>query len=298
MTEQILLTDGGLETSLIYRDCIALREFAAFELLETGAGRSALARYFRRYLDIATQAGRGFVLDTPTWRASRDWGAHLGYDAEAMTRINRDAVTFARILRRSSDCAPVLINGVIGPRGDGYVAEAVMTAEAAAAYHGQQVDALAAGGVDTLSAVTMTNASEATGILRAANAVGLPITVGFTTETDGRLPSGQTLSAAIAEVDAATDRPPERFMVNCAHPEHFADALEGAHATRIGAIRCNASRLSHAELDASETLDDGDPGDFARDAAELARRLPNLAVIGGCCGTDERHIARTAAALA
>lgn len=298
MTDDILLTDGGLETALIFRMGVALRDFAAFELIESAAGRATLARYWRPFFDLAARTGRGFVLDTPTWRASRDWGARLGHDADAVARINRDAVAFADALRRGAPRPDAIrINGVVGPRGDGYVAGAAMAPSEAEAYHRHQVEALATGPLDTLSAVTMTNVPEAVGILSAANGAGVPAVIGFTVETDGRLPSGVALADAIAEVDAATSRPPRFYMVNCAHPEHFAHVLHGPHAARIGAIRPNASRLSHAELDAAETLDDGDPGEFGTLAAGLAYDLPAIQVLGGCCGTDHRHLERLAHAL-
>ena len=298
MTDDILLTDGGLETSLIFHEGAVLRDFAAFELLETDEGRATLARYWRPYLDLAARTGRGFVLDTPTWRASRDWGARLGYGADAIARINRDAACFAADLRRDAPSpAAILINGVVGPRGDGYVAGDAMTPSEAEAYHRHQVDALAMGPVDAVTAVTMTNVPEAVGVLRAANEADLPVTIGFTVETDGRLPSGARLADAIAEVDAASPRPPRWFMVNCAHPEHFAHVLDGPHAARIGALRCNASRLSHAELDAAEELDAGDPEEFGTLGAGLALDLPAIRVLGGCCGTDHRHLERLAHAL-
>lgn len=298
MTNEILLADGGLETALIFHEGIDLRDFAAFELLENETGRATLARYWRPFLDLAARTGRGFVLDTPTWRASRDWGAGLGYDADTIARINREAVIFAADLRRDAEAsATIRLNGVVGPRGDGYAAETVMTALEAEAYHRHQVDALAMGPLDMLTAVTMTNVPEAVGILRAANDADLPVAIGFTVETDGRLPSGASLADAIDEVDAASPRPPGWFMLNCAHPDHFSHVLDGPHAARIGALRCNASRLSHAELDTAETLDAGDPIEFATLCAKLAAALPNIRVLGGCCGTDHRHLTCLADAL-
>ncbi|MGB3556466.1 MAG: homocysteine S-methyltransferase family protein [Jannaschia sp.] len=297
-TDAISLTDGGLETALIFCDGIDLPDFAAFPLLDSEEGRATLARYWQPFLELAAGTGRSFVLDTATWRASPDWGARLGYDAAAILRVNRDAAAFAADLRRDAPSATsIRINGVIGPRGDGYVPGKAMTPSEAEAYHGPQVDALALGGVDEVTAVTMTNVPEAIGILRAANDADLPVTIGFTVETDGRLPSGDALADAIATVDAATPRPPRWFMVNCAHPEHFAHVLLGPHAARIGAIRCNASRMSHAELDAAETLDAGDPAEFGALSAGLAHALPNLRLIGGCCGTDHRHLVQLANAL-
>jgi homocysteine S-methyltransferase len=288
------LTDGGLETTLIFHDRIDLPEFASFVLMDDHEGRGALVRYYRRYLDVAAQTASGFVLETPTWRANPDWGRRLGYDAAALERVNREAVMMLDELREeyAGRCASVVVSGNIGPRGDGYIAEDHMGVAEAADYHGAQIRVFAEAGVDVATAITMTYPEEAAGIVAAANRVGLPSVIGFTTETDGRLPAGQALEEAIEQVDRDTDGGPAYYMVNCAHTDHFSGALaEGEDWTsRIGGIRANASRLSHAELDEMEVLDDGDPREFGELHQALAKRLPWLCVFGGCCGTDHRHI--------
>jgi S-methylmethionine-dependent homocysteine/selenocysteine methylase len=187
---------------------------------------------------------------------------------------------------------PFVISGCIGPQSDGYAPTTTMTAHESEAYHGVQIRTVAGTAADLVTALTMTYADEATGIVRAARAAGLPAVISFTVETDGRLPSGQTLGDAIEEVDGATDSAAAYFMVNCAHPTHFVDVLDdGAPWTeRIRGLRANASTKSHAELDEAEELDSGDPADLAARHAELARKLPSLSVIGGCCGTDHRHV--------
>jgi S-methylmethionine-dependent homocysteine/selenocysteine methylase len=300
--DRLFLTDGGLETTLIFHDGIDLPLFAAFPLLDSDEGRAALRGYFAPYLELAAERGTGFVLDTPTWRANADWGLQLGYDRDALARVNRDAVAFAREQRAAAGGAPdpIVVNGVIGPRGDGYVAGEMMTAEAAAAYHALQADAFAAAGADMLTAVTMTHVGEATGVARAAASAGLPCAIAFTVETDGRLPSGQPLGEAIAAVEAATGSGPAYYMVNCAHPSHFAHVLAGLGdvAARIGGLRVNASSKSHAELDEATELDEGDPAALHGEHAELLAHLPRVTVIGGCCGTDARHVASAAGAYA
>jgi homocysteine S-methyltransferase len=233
------------------------------------------------------------VLETPTWRANPDWGRLLGYDAAALAQANREAVRLVSELRtawRSRLAGPVVLSGIIGPRGDGYVADAPSSAEAAAAYHRPQAEALRDGGVDMLAAVTMTSSAEAVGIARSAREVGLPVAISFTVETDGRLPSGESLRDAIAKVDA--DAPPAYFAVNCAHPSHVEASLaEGGDWTaRIRGIRANASIRSHAELDAATELDVGDPVDLGDRYRRLRIPLPALNVLGGCCGTDQRHL--------
>lgn len=285
------LTDGGLETTLVFVDGIDLPDFAAFPLLDTDEGRAALRRYYTPYLDLAEKRGVGFVIDTPTWRASLDWGARLGFDPIRLAGINRSAVEFVTALADERPNLHRVVNGVIGPRGDGYVVGATMTASEAAAYHGLQARAFAEAGAEMISAITMTYAEEAIGITRAAGSVSLPVVVSLTVETDGRLPSEQTLADAIAQIDAATTTPPAYYMVNCAHPTHFIDHLDPAAdwVGRIHGVRANASTMSHAELDAATELDRGDIGLLTDNYAQLASVL-DLRVIGGCCGTDHEHV--------
>jgi S-methylmethionine-dependent homocysteine/selenocysteine methylase len=291
------IADGGLETTLIYHQGFDLPEFAAFVLLDDEAGLAGLRAYYAPYVELAGDRGVTAVLDTPTWRASLDWGAKLGYSPGALADVNRRAVELLDHIRATSE-VEILISGAIGPRGDGYVVGSTMTAETAQRYHAPQVDAFADAAADLVSAVTMTYAAEAIGIARAAAVADVHAVISFTVETDGRLPSGQPLGDAIEEVDAATDRSVAYYMVNCAHPTHFAHVLEGGWTDRVRGIRANASKLSHAELDAAEELDAGDPAELASGYAALRERLPNLNVVGGCCGTDHRHVGAIAAALA
>jgi homocysteine S-methyltransferase len=294
------LTDGGLETDLLFLQGIELPEFAAFPLLETPEGTARLRAYFEAYLAIAREHGTGFVLETPTWRASAAWGERLGYDAAGLDRVNRLGVSLVAGLRDRWATAdlPLLISGNIGPRSDAYAA-GTLSADEAQAYHEAQIATFVGAGVDLVTALTIGTVEEATGITRAAVAAEVPVVVSFTVETDGRLPSGQPLGEAVTALDVATDGAAEYVMVNCAHPTHFADVLEpGTTWTgRIRGIRANASSLSHAELDEAETLDDGDPVDLGRRYAELSALLPRLAVAGGCCGTDPRHVRAIAAGL-
>ena len=290
------LTDGGMETTLVFHQEIDLPHFAAFPLLDSPKGRDALRDYFAPYLALASRHGAGFILDTPTWRASEDWGKKLGYDTGALDRVNRDAVDFADALR-GMNCAdaPVLLSGVIGPRGDGYRPDALMNSAQAEAYHALQVASFADSQADMISAMTMTHAGEAIGIVLAARSCCIPVVVSFTVDTDGRLPSGQTLGEAIEQTDAATDGYAAYFMINCAHPDHFTDTLrDGPWRARVRGVRANASRCSHAELDEAEKLDEGNPMELGAEYQALKRLLPQLSIFGGCCGTDLRHIAAIA----
>lgn len=287
------LTDGGLETTLVFLNGIDLPCFASFPLLGTAEGRASLTKYFEPYLKAAKDRGAGFVLDTATWRANTDWGAKLDYSQADLDRINRYAVEFAQDLRKTHEtpAMPIVVNGVLGPRGDGYRPDALMSVKQAADYHQPQVEAFRDAGADMASAVTMNYFEEAAGIAIAAKAAGMPVAVSFTVETDGKLPTGETLRSAVERLDKLTGNAPAYYMINCAHPEHFNDVLEnGAWLERIRGVRANASTKSHAELDESTELDIGDIAGLAGHYRDLQRRLPKLAVMGGCCGTDHRHI--------
>ena len=290
---QIFVTDGGMETDLIFHHGIDLPHFAAFPLLETAAGRDLLASYYDGYAAIAERATAGLMLEAPTWRASGDWGERLGYSASDLARINRTAIAMLAGLReRYARSSPhVLVSGMIGPRSDGHSQDARMEPAEAAAYHRPQAEAFAAAGADMLAALTLTDPGEAIGISRAARAAGLPAAISFTLETDGRLPSGVPLTQAIAEVDAAAA--PDYFLVNCAHPDHVALGLAepGPWRERLLGLRYNASPKSHAELDEATELDDDDPGLLATAHERLRPLLPPLPILGGCCGTDARHVA-------
>lgn len=288
-----MITDGGLETTLIFHDGIDLPLFAAFKALETENGMAAMEDYMDRFARLARKAGRGFVMDTPTWRASARWASDLGMSHHDLEAVHREAVTtLARLRARfETEQSPFVINGVIGPQDDGYVPTRVLTARQAETYHAAQVGWFDTFGADMVSAITMTYADEAIGVARAAATRCMPIAIAFTVETDGRLPSGQDLSDAIQEVDAATGSYPAYYMINCAHPDHFAHVLRGDWTKRILGLRANASRMSHAELDAAESLDDGNPEELGQLYAGLSALLPNLTVMGGCCGTDHRHVA-------
>lgn len=293
-TTRPFLTDGGFETWMFFVEGFEAPEFAALVLMDDERARERMQAYFERFLGMAETAGTGYILDTNTWRGAVTWADALGRTGDEMLRLSRDAVTFAHGLRAAwtGRVDPILVNGVVGPAGDGYSAEGGLSAEEYAHVHVAQIEVLADAGADMISALTMTNVAEAIGITRVAACLDVPSVISFTVETDGRLPSGETLADAIAATDAATDGAPLYYMVNCAHPEHFRDVLQGdgAWVGRIGGVRANASRMSHAELDCSETLDDGNPAEFGDLHAALAPLLPSLRVVGGCCGTDHRHV--------
>jgi homocysteine S-methyltransferase len=298
----LMLTDGGLETDLIFNRGIELPHFAACELLRSERGIRMLTEYYNEFAQAAVDARLPFALDTATWRANPDWCDRLGYTHDEFVQVNRTAVELAADVRRhyETEYSPIVIVGVVGPRGDGYVAGEMMSAREAMDYHAEQITIFADSDVDLISALTITYGSEAVGIARAARVVDVPVVISFTIETDGKLPSGETLREAIEAVDAETGAYPSYFMVNCAYPTHLPETLYDGEpwALRVRGYRANASSLSHAELDDAEELDAGNPVLLAREFVELRQRMPQLSVVGGCCGTDARHVRAIAEALA
>ncbi|QRG05097.1 homocysteine S-methyltransferase family protein [Xanthobacter dioxanivorans] len=294
LSERVFLMDGGLETTLVFHQGIDLPFFAAADLLKDKAGTQRLRTYYDHYAGLAAEAGLGFVLDSPNWRSSPDWGARMGLSLSALEDINRSGVALMEEIRQRHETAraPMVVSGVVGPRGDGYKAEATMSAAEARDYHAWQIGIFARTSADMVAAYTLNYVEEAIGIALAAREAGLPAAVSFTLETDGRLPSGQSLKDAIRETDAATAGAPAYYLINCAHPTHFAGILEpGADWTaRLRGLRANASRRSHAELDASPDLDAGDPVELGRLYRDIRTRMPQFTVLGGCCGTDHRHV--------
>jgi S-methylmethionine-dependent homocysteine/selenocysteine methylase len=290
----IFLTDGGLETDLVFHEGFEMPLFASFPLLETEAGTTALRNYYLRCAQAATEAQVGFILEAATWRASRDWAVQLGYSSASLADVNRRAVDLLVEIRTvlGESTGPAVISAAIGPRGDAYNPDHLMTTEEAEDYHSEQIRTLADTATDLVTALTITHAAEAIGIVRAAQSAQVPVVVSFTVETNGVLPDGSTLSAAILDVEGATDSGPIYYGINCAHPTHFSDVLvpKSHWIERIQLVRANASRMSHAELDEATDLDDGDPTEFGREHAELRERFPHINVLGGCCGTDVRHI--------
>ncbi len=289
------MTEGGLETTLVFLEGFDLPDFAAFVLYETPEGEGALRKYFLTYAELAKRFGTGLVLETATWRANPDWGEKLGYSKDALAEANAKAVRLLEEIRSDYETpeTPIVISGCVGPRGDGYVVEHAMSDKEAEEYHREQIETFAGTAADLVTALTMNYAEEAIGLARAAERADMPVVLSFTVETDGRLPTGQSLGEAIGQVDDATSGYPAYYMINCAHPSHFDRVVEGDEpwAERIRGLRANASRMSHAELDEAPELDAGDPPELGQEYAGLKnRRLKHLNVMGGCCGTDHRHI--------
>ena len=292
--DKLFLTDAGMETFLIFHEGVELPFFASFDLMKNEEGIAHVRRYYERFIALARHRGLGFVFEAPTWRANADWAAKLGYDATALAQINRRTIAFMARMRGEFEApeTPIVISGNVGPRGDGYSPDRMMSVNEAQDYHAKQIDVFAGTEADLVSAFTLNYVNEAVGIARAAKAACMPVVISFTVETDGRLPTGQTLKDAIVETDVKTDGAPAYYMLNCAHPTHFAEVLANREpwVKRLRGLRANASMRSHAELDTAPDLDAGDPVALGRQYRDLRKSMPQLTILGGCCGTDHRHV--------
>ena len=282
----------GMVTTFTFLEGVHLPEFAAFDLLRRPGGEAVLRAFYERNLAIAAEFGLGMVMETPTWRANVDWARKLHCSETELRQVLMRSVELLCELRTETPSIPVVVSGCIGPRGDGYVIDIVMTPEEAMHYHDLEVEVFAKAGVDLITAITMTYSTEAIGVVKAAQRYHIPVAISFTVETDGSLPSRETLEAAIQRVDQGTDSYPSYYLINCAHPSHFRSVLlKGEEWTqRVRGILVNASLKSHAELIECTELDAGSPEDLAAEVIALREALPGLTVLGGCCGTDYRHI--------
>jgi S-methylmethionine-dependent homocysteine/selenocysteine methylase len=294
LSSDLFITDGGLETTLIFHEGLELPDFAAFNLLKYEAGCKALKKYFQTYATLARNYQVGLILESATWRANPDWGTKLGYSSLDLAEMNQKAIALLHEIRQDCETeqSKMVISGCLGPRGDGYIPSDVMTANEAQNYHQPQVETFRDAGADLVTAMTINYVEEAIGITRAARSAEMPVAISFTVETDGKLPTGQTLKEAIEQVDTVTNRAPAYYAINCAHPTHFAEVLTTGElwVDRIRGIRANASTLSHAELNEASDLDAGNPVELGDQYRELKNKFPHLNVLGGCCGTDDRHI--------
>lgn len=299
--DQYWLTDGGLETTLIYHYHIDLPHFAAFALLNKPHYQLLLQAYYRQYMNLAQKHQTGFILESATWRANLDWGYKMGYSGCELIEVNKLAIRQLQHLQKEYEAfiPEIMISGCIGPRSDGYQVKQTMTVREAEEYHALQVHAFQQAGADLSTAMTINYINEGLGIAKAAKAWKLPIIISFTVETNGHLPSGESLEEAIQRIDVETGVYPLYYMINCAHPTHFFAQIErgGDWLSRLGGIRANASACSHAELDEATELDAGDHQELAAWYRNLKTYCPNLRSFGGCCGTDASHLTLISEAL-
>ena len=290
------LVYAGTGTDLIFNHGIELPGFASFPLLEKPETRAVLAGQMNALVELAGEMQMGCILDAPTWMANEDRAAPLGYDAQRLVGVNRDGVALMEEVRQAAGRDDILVSACIGPRCDPYADIAPIAVEEARRYHSSQLGALRGTSVDLVTAYTFNRTSEAAGCVLAARDIGLPIIMSLVVETDGRLADGTKLVDAVEEIDRVTDDAALFFMTNCAHPTHFSHAVDNH--PRLRGVIVNASSCSHSELDEAEELDEGDPGQLGREVAEIVKDNPSIQVVGGCCGTDIRHLRQMALQLA
>lgn len=293
----IFLTYTGMETDLLFTRGIDLPCFATYPLLETKEGLALLNQYLKDLINVAQEAGVGVILESHTWVANRDRGATLGYSPQTLKDRNILSIEVLAAARDQLGDLPTVVSANIGPRSDAYAPTARMSVAEAEEYHAEQIAVLATTEADLISGYTLAYPEEAIGMIRAARRCNMPIMIAFTVETDGCLPTGLALGEAIEAVDKATEGYASYYMINCAHPDHFTQILSDAPwMYRLKGIVANASRCSHAELDNAEILDAGNPEELGRQLSEINATHPNITILGGCCGTDLRHLSFIAAA--
>ncbi|MCK8462469.1 homocysteine S-methyltransferase family protein [Aliiroseovarius sp. S1339] len=299
-TDDIFLTDGGTETWLMYKRGFELQKFSAFHLLNDERSAKALREYYTAFANIAVKLGTSFIFDSLTYRASRDWGALLGYSTEGLAEMNHKCIEFYRECAAEAGLAAenTVLSGCIGPKGDAYRLNKGLTAESAESYHREQIDTFKAAGANIVTALTLSTTAEAIGVAKASAEAGIPSVIAFTIEKDRKLRSGETLKQAIETVDRETSNAPAYYMINCAHPVDFGPALANEDwANRIRGLRANASSVAHGTLCKLGHLDEGDPEELARQYVDIRAAHPKMNVFGGCCGTDYVHVEKTGRAL-
>lgn len=288
---------GGIETWLQYVDGFELRHFCLFELLDDKRGVACLTDYHRKLVEAAVPHGFGVINEGLHYRASRDWGELIGYSREGLEEINIRGIEFYKDFAREYDSpeTPMIVGGVIGPRGDAYNVARAMAAAEAEDYHSEQILTFKKAGADQITAATLSSIEEAIGIARAAKAADMPVVISLFVKQGGRLSGGETVEEAITKVDAATGNVPAYYMINCTHPTEFEPALTADDWNRrLGGFMPNAVAMETLDLCKLGHLEDGNPEELGGQMADLARRFPHIHVWGGCCGTDGRHIGQIA----
>lgn len=290
---KLWLTEGGIETEIMYKWGHDLPHFAMFPLLDDPAAAQAMRDMWRRTLDVAARHGYGAVMNGLDYRASPDWAALLGYSLDGLAEMQHRCIEFLRNLQEeyAGQIEESVVCGTVGPRGDAYGLNRNITAESAEDYHAIQLTTLHAAGAEMAWAMTFNNIPEAVGAIRAARAIGIPIVMGLTLDSTSRLKSGPSLREAIETIDAAPEGGPEFYLVNCSHPVEFEPAFDGGDwQTRIRALRPNASKMEKIALCKLGHLEEGDPEELGRMMGDLARRMPQVDIWGGCCGTCDTHL--------
>jgi S-methylmethionine-dependent homocysteine/selenocysteine methylase len=292
-----LSTSGGMETWLQYAEGFPLRHFCAFEWLRDPKAKARLREFHRSAIEAVQEHGFGMIAEGIHYRASGDWGDLTGYSRQDLAKINAEGVDLYHELAREYDRpdTPVVVGGCIGPRGDAYEQGHQITADEAQEYHAEQMATLKDAGVDLITAATLSFTDEAIGIARAAQGLDVPVVLSFYVAGNGKIMGERSVPETMAEIDAATGGYPKYYMLNCAHPNEFAPALENsAGLDRLGGFMPNASAKDKISLCRLGHLEDGDPVELGQQMGDVARRFPHVHVFGGCCGTDARHLGEIA----
>lgn len=295
-TAPVVLTEGALIERLRRDVAVSLDPHVLHAgFIYDHAGREALRTLYGQYLEIGRAAGLPMIVGTPTWRASAERVRLAGL---AEVDVNGDGVRFLASIRDAYGryVGRVIIAGMMGCAVDAYRPETALSEEEAVVFHRPQAQALAAGGVDCLLAATLPHAGEARGLARAMAECEVPYMLSFVVRPDCTLLDGTPLGEAVAAIDAAAAPAPLCYLLNCVHPRVFEAALLSERGRsrcvreRVIGLQANASAKSPEELDGSPCLD-SDPPEVLADAMLRLRRRFGTKILGGCCGTDNRHIA-------
>ncbi|MBW2409401.1 MAG: homocysteine S-methyltransferase family protein [Deltaproteobacteria bacterium] len=295
----VILTEGAVIERLRRDPAVELDPYIANAgLIYDQAGKQAMTRIYRQYIDIASRYRLPMIVSAPTWRASSERINKSAYSGrETMVKDCADFINRIRQdVSQSADC--IYIAGLIACRGDSYEPREALTADKAEAYHRLQAQELAHAGVDFILAATLPAVSEALGIAAALSQCAIPYSLSFVIRSDGRVLDGTPLQAAIEKIDAAVNPGPLFYQINCVHPAIFRKAIEQSEPgfDRLLGLQANTSEKSPEELDGLGYLDTSEPEEFAESMLALHTHF-GLKIIGGCCGTDHRHIEEIAKRL-
>lgn len=299
-----ILADAAIETRIMFETRVRMDpHIQVAALLERPRGRAALREIYATYLDVAWAHGLPIVMGTPTFRASRRYVERARRPAaETVRRLNTEAVAFLNEIRDQGEHDPVFLAGVIGPYGDAYSPDDCLNHLDGADYHLEQVRALAEAGVDALFAPTFPSIEEAHGVAMAMATTELPYAIGFVLDHRGRMLDGTYLHDAIERIDNAVVPAPAWYAISCVHPTVARTALAdlasagGGALTRLREVKANGSRLAPDELVSLDHADSDEPDIFGEAMHQLGIDF-DVQILGGCCGTDSRHLAALARRL-
>jgi homocysteine S-methyltransferase len=287
------LSEGGTETEILYKYGFELPQFAMFPLLDNPEAVSKMQGMYRKYLDVVAKHGMCALMGGLDYRASPDWGKLLGYSPQGLSEANHKSINFLREIAKeyTSDIPDILIQGLIGPRGDAYKMNLNITENEAEDYHSIQLNTLKEANVDLALAITFNNIPESIGVARAAKKIGVPLAISLSLDSTSKLNSGPSLAEAITTIDEETELAPEFYLINCSHPLEYESAIvSGDWINRIRGVRPNASKMEKIALCQIGHLEDGDPVELGVQCGDLARRYPHMDIWGGCCGTWDTHL--------